>query len=220
MVSELVYQKMIEKVNKNHTNELLSLDRARAVMLFNEEANKFIEWTLQKKNSFVIEDIQHLLVSKSLEKFKISSNYTTFKFPKNFFSFVNVEIFANSSCGTKSLLGFRVKPEDVSEYLVDENNKPSLKFRETFYVIEDGGITIYTDNFDIDKVVLRYYRYPIAFNLDGYIQVDGSNSFSQDPEFSDRVIDRIISMCATSFDINNENVNKVQFDINRVNSKY
>ena len=87
MVSELVYQKMIEKVNKNHTNELLSLDRARAVMLFNEEANKFIEWTLQKKNSFVIEDIQHLLVSKSLEKFKISSNYTTFKFPKNFFSF-------------------------------------------------------------------------------------------------------------------------------------
>ena len=39
------------------------------------------------------------------------------------------------------------------------------------------------------------------------------------PEFEDRIVDRIISMCITSFDINNENFNKIQTDINRVVSK-
>lgn len=220
MTSETVYQKMIEKVNKNHTNELISLDRARAVYLFNEEANKFIEWTLTKKSNYQIEDIQHLLTTVHLKKGEVLGNRTKFLFPDNLFSFVNVDIKAKSPCGSTPLLGFQVKPENVHEVIMDENNKPSLKFRETFYTIEDGGVYIYKDKFEIDSVELKYYRYPKPFNLEGYIQIDGSNSFSQDPEFPDRIVDRIISMCATSFDVNNENLQKVQFDSNRVQSKF
>ena len=217
MKAETVYQKLIEKGNKNFTNGTISLDRARAVYLFNEEQNKFIEWSLQKRNNFDVEDVQILLTNQQLKKGKSGSNFTTSLLPDNFFSFSNVEIFATGGgCNGVRLLPLQSKPENIHEILTDENNKPSIKYRETWYTIEGNTITVYKDNFNIETVNLKYYRYPKQFNLEGYITEEGSNSFNSDPEFDDKIVDRIISMCITSFGINNENLQKVQFDANRV----
>lgn len=220
MHSETVYQKLKEKLNKNFTNGTVALDRARAVYLFNEEQNKFVEFSLQQRRNFDGQDIQQLLERKKLKQHATETNFTSFTLPEDFFSFVNIEASASlGECTGRPLLLFQVKPENVHELLNDENNKPSFKYGETFYTVEGNKVKVYTDGFDIDKLFLNYYRYPVQLNLKGYIDIDGKQSFSQDPEFSDRIVDRIISMCATSFDINNENLNKVQFDINRVTSK-
>lgn len=221
MKAETVYQKLLEKSNKNFTNGTIALDRARAVFLFNEEQNKFIEWSLQKRNNFEVEDIQILHNTKPLKIKESGSNFSTFKLPDDFFAFSNVEITASGgSCSGVKLLPIQAKPGNIHELLFDEDNKPSLKYRETLYTIENNTINVYKDGFNIDKVTLKYYRDPIQFNVDGYITEENTNSFNSDPEFDDRIVDRIISMCATSFDINNENLNKVQYDINRVNSKF
>ena len=221
MKAETIYQKMLEKANKNFTNGTIALDRARAVYLFNEEQNKFIEWSLQKRNNFDVEDVQILLASKLLKKKESGSNFTSFHLPDNFFSFSNIEITASgSSCSGVKLLPLQTKPENIHELLFDDNNKPSLKFRETLYTIEDNSVKVYKDDFDIDSTLLKYYRYPKQFNLKGYITEENTNSFNSDPEFDDKIIDRIISMCTTSFDINNENLNKIQVDVNRVQSKF
>ena len=89
MKAETVYQKMLEKVNKNFTNGTIALDRARAVFLFNEEQNKFVEWSLQKRNNFDVQDVQILLTSKNLKQKESGSNFSTFKLPDDFFSFTN-----------------------------------------------------------------------------------------------------------------------------------
>lgn len=221
MKAETIYQKMLEKANKNFTNGTIALDRARAVYLFNEEQNKFIEWALQKRNNFDVEDVQILLTSKQLKKKESGSNFTSFHLPDNFFSYSNVEIIASgSSCSGVRLLPLQAKPENIHELLFDDNNKPSLKYRETLITIEDNSVKVYKDDFDIDSTLLKYYRYPKQFNLEGYITEENTNSFNSDPEFHDKIIDRIISMCTTSFDINNENLNKIQVDVNRVQSKF
>ena len=93
-------------------------------------------------------------------------------------------------------------------------------WKDTYKNNENDTVKIYKDNFDISEVSLNYYRYPIQFDIEGYITDQNVSSRNIEPEFDDKVIDRIISMCATSFDINNENYNKVQLDVNRVVSKY
>lgn len=221
MNAETVYQKMLEKVNKNFTNGTISLDRARAVFLFNEEQNKFVEWSLQKRNNFEVQDVQVLLGRTKLNKNESGSTFTTFHLPDDFFSFSNLEVIASGgNCSSISMLPIPVKSENLREVLADEFNKPSLKYRETPYTIQSNSVSIGVDNFKIDTVYLTYYRYPKQFNLEGFVTEDNTQSFNSDPEFDDRIVDRIISMCATSFDINNENLNKVQLDVNRVASKF
>lgn len=221
MKAETVYQKLIEKANKNFTNGTIALDRARAVYLFNEEQNKFVEWSLQKRATFDVDDIQALLVSKSLDIKESGNTFSTFKLPDNFFSFSNVDISASKgTCTSERLLPTQVKSENLHELIFDEDNKPSFKYRDTLYTIENNTIKVYKDDFSIDSVYLKYYRYPKQFNLEGYITEEGQNSFNSDPEFDDKIVDRIISMCATSFDINNENMGKLQADVNRVASKF
>ena len=220
MHPETVYQKLLEKGNKNFTNGTISLDRARAVYLFNEEQNKFIENSLQKRSNFDIQDIRVLLSRQKLKQYKLDSNFTSFELPKNFFSFVNIEVIAsNGICGSAKMLPIQIKPENTQEILSDEFNKPSFEFREIPYTIEGDTVKLFTDNFTIDSVHLNYYRYPIQFDIEGYVDEFGNGSINVAPEFEDRIVDRIISMCITSFDINNENFNKLQADINRVVSK-
>ena len=220
MNCELIYQKINEKTNKNHNNGGIAMDRSRAVSSFNEEQNRFIEWVLQKKNTDAIHDIQNLLVREKLKLKEVGKNFASFTLPNNFFAFSNIKVTASNGTCTDFLLPVPVKPENQEEILFDENNKPSFKYRECPYFIQNNSITILTDNFTIDNLGLLYYRNPKPFNIKGYIDESNQESFDSEPEFSDRIVDRIISMVATSFDLNNENFNKIQFDMNRTLSRF
>lgn len=219
MNTELIYQKILEKTNKNLNNGSISLDRARAVSLFNEEQNKFIEWTLQKRNTTDIRDIQILLKPEKLLLKEDSNNFSSFSLPKDYFDFSNIKIKASSDACSDFLLPVEMKSENSEEVLFDENNSPSFFYRETPYLIQNNSIVVYKKDFVVDNVTLVYYRYPKQYNIIGHQDEEGFESFNSEPEFDDKIVDRIISMVATSFDINNENLNKVQVDINRTISK-
>jgi hypothetical protein len=211
---------MLEKTNKNLNNGSISLDRARAVSLFNEEMNKFIEWTIQKKNSSEIRDIQILLIDKDLNLKEETTTFSSFSLPKDYFDFSNIKILASTDACSDYLLPVEIKSDNSEEVLFDENNNPSFPYRETPYQIKNNSIVVYKKDFVVDNVKLTYYRYPRQYNIKGYEDEYGQNSFDSEPEFDDKIVDRIISMVATSFDINNENLNKVQVDVNRTVSKF
>lgn len=222
MHPELVYQRMLEKTNKNLNNGSISLDRARAVSLYREEESKFIEWCLQKRNTFDIQDIQILLTTKNLKLKEDNNNFSSFSLPDKdiFFAFSNVKIKASSGGCSDYLLPVEVKSENIEEVLFDINNEPSFPYRETPYTIRDNSIVVFKKDFKVDNVELVFYRYPRKFDLEGYIDEQGRHSFNSEPEFDDKIVNRILSMVATSFDINNENLNKVKVDINRTASKF
>ncbi|MDC7248894.1 MAG: hypothetical protein PQJ49_03135 [Sphaerochaetaceae bacterium] len=215
------YLKFTQKVNKNYTNDNIVVDRGRFVLLFNEVQNKFVEWILEKRNEDDIRDIQILLVpDKQLSLKEKILNHQDFELPKDFFSFSNIQIFGRSKgCKSTKLFSYEVKSENVEELLNDEHNKPSFKYRETFYKIGANTVNVYVDDFDIAKVYLTYYRYPRKVDIEGYTKLDETASTSIDPEFDDKIVDRILSACAKEFNINDENLQKIQFEKDRIFSR-
>lgn len=215
------YLKFIQKVNKNFTNDNIVVDKARFILIYNEAQNKFIEWILEKRNEDDIRYVQELLVNdKKLTFSNEVLNHQDFKLPENYFSFSNLQAYAKKGdCKSTKINTFEVKSENIHELLQDEMNKPSFKFRETFYTIAGGEVKIYTDDFDISKVYLTYYRYPRQVDIEGYVRADGTFSSNINPEMDDRVVDRVISAATKEFNINDENLQKFQFDRDRVFTK-
>jgi len=216
-----IYIKFLQKVNKNYTNDNISVDKGRFILLYNEAQNKFIEWVLEKRNEDDIRDIQNLVVTdKKLDINSAGDINDSFKLPKNYFSFINVNVKATKNkCKNTNINSFEVKGENLNELLNDFNNKPSFLFRETFYTFGNNNIIIYKDDFDISKVFMSYYRYPQSIDINGYIKIDGSTSTDVDSEFDDRITDRIISLCAKDFNSNNDNLERYQVDKDRIVSK-
>lgn len=221
MKIEEAYLKFIQKVNKNYTNDNIAVDKGRFVFIVNEVSNKFVEWIYEKGNEDDIRDIQQLLVKDKQLKLKGKLlNHQDFTLPENYFNFSNIQVYASTkSCKNQKLTTWEVKNANLEELLVDNDNKPSFKFRETFYDIANNSVNIYVDGFDISKVYLSYYRYPIKIDIEGYIKLDGTPSTNIDPEFDDRIVDRILTAAAKEFDINDENLQKYQFDKDRLFSK-
>lgn len=216
-----VYLKFLEKVNKNFTNDNISVDKTRFVFIFNESQNKFVEWILEKRNEDDIRDIQKLLVYDKDLSFKDKTiNQYNFDLPSNFFSFSNLQVFANKgNCKNKRLEVFEVKTENKFTLLEDENNKPSFSARETFYTLGSDCVNIFYEDFEIHKAFLTYYRYPKKIDIEGYIRLDNTASISIDAEFDEKIVDRIISIAAKEFNRNSENFQKIQFDKDNIISK-
>lgn len=217
---EEAYLKFLSKVEKNLTNDSLSADRDRFVLLFNEAQNKFIEGVLERRAIDEVEYIQRLVVQKKpLSNIKDLLNSNEFAIPDDYFYFINLEVVGASDCGNATFLAWQVKLEDVQELLHDKFNKPSFDFRETFYTIGEDSIRVYKDDFSIDKVFLTYYRYPRQVDISGYIKADGTQSSSVDPEWDDKVTDRILSICAKDFITNADFLEKYQVGVNQIASK-
>ena len=216
-----IYLKFLQKVNKNFTNDNISVDKGRFIFIFNEATNKFIEWCLEKRNEDDIRDIQKLLVNDLKINLKSTNiNSESFSLPDNYFSFSSIQVFANSgNCKNQKLDTFEIKSENKEEVLNDEFNKPNFKYRETCYIINNDSVTLFTDNFNISKVFLTYYRYPIQVDIEGYIRMDGSMSTNIDSEFDEKIVDRIISIAAKEFNINDDNMNRFPVDKDRINSR-
>ena len=53
------------------------------------------------------------------------------------------------------------KEGDINVLLKDEFWKPSLEWGETICTIVGNKLRVYFDNFNIDYVILEYYRYPV-----------------------------------------------------------
>ena len=67
---------------------------------------------------------------------------------------------------------------------------------------------------------LSYYRYPREVDMEGYVREDGSYSTNIDPEWDDKITERIIEFCVADFDINNDNLQRYQLDNVRKISKF
>ena len=62
MTTEQAYEKFLLKTESNISNNNIATDRGRFILLFNEAQNRFIEWTLEKRNENDILQLKQLLV--------------------------------------------------------------------------------------------------------------------------------------------------------------
>jgi hypothetical protein len=105
-------------------------------------------------------------------------------------------------CENKKINLFDIKDDNKTEILQDEFNKPSFIAREAPLSMADNKIFLYKDGFTHEILFLTYYRYPKQIRL-----LDPENPESQfdpsvNPDFDDLLLDRILSMASSEFEIN------------------
>lgn len=212
------YLKFLNLVNRNATNNNISVDKPRFILLFRTVLNKYVEWILEKRNG---DDVRYIAPLLSLEvPLTISSKkeqFDEFELPEDYFDLANLHVYAESgNCKKQRMTTFEAKIEDIEELLNDENNKPSFSFRETFYLTSNKNAIVYKDGFSINKVLLSYYRYPKQVDISGYTHLDGTPSTDINPELDAKVIDRVLLAMAKEFSAINGDTAKYQLDKDRL----
>lgn len=218
---EEVYDRFIIKINKNAQTDNIQCDRGRFVELYNENKNKWLEWTLEKRNEDDIRYAQVLLnTSKEITSSIKKENSQEFSLPEDYFDLVNVNARASSDCCEREKIDlYEVKAENIDLELQDEFNKPSFDFRESLYQIASDKVIVYIDDFTIDKILLSYYKYPTKIELKNPEDPESGFKSGINILLDDKVIDRIVSMCASDFALNNDNP-KYQAENQRVVQKF
>jgi len=218
MKIEEAYLLFVNQVNRNLTNNNINVDKPRFILLFNDIILRYVEWILEKRNEDAIRYVSPLLkLDKKLSKVGSEITHDKFKLPDDYFDLSNLYVNAsNSSCGSAKLKTWEVKSEDIEEVYHDENNEPSIPYRETFYLTTDGKVAVYKKDFEIKEAFLSYYRYPIKVDIAGYIHTDGSQSQNIDPELDDKVIGRILVAMSKEFAAINGDTNSYQMDSDRL----
>lgn len=201
---EEAYTRYLIKVERNGTNDNISTDRGRFVEIFNESQNKFKELTLQNRG---IDDVRYIQKFLVLDK-KISSSSQTFDhfnftLPDNYFDLADVRAKAKKEKCSDYINLFEVRTENLNEILQDEDNKPSFEWRESCYTINSNEVSVYTDReFTITEILLNYYRYPQQISLINPEDPESEFNEQNAIEWDDKALDRILSICAGEFDIN------------------
>ena len=207
MTTQTAFDKFQIKVNKNFETGSIAVDRGRFVIIFNEAQNKLIEYILDKKNEDDIRYIQKILISDyPVSSSQSKMHYQDFQLPKDYFDFSSVYATATKGeCKNKQMFLFEIKSDDKNEILQDKFNKPSFLEREAPFNITSDNIRVYRDEFEINRIFLSYYRYPVQIKL--LTEEDPESDFdnSINPEFDDKFVDRILSLATGEFELNSEN---------------
>lgn len=220
MNSDTAYEKFQIKVNKNSETGKIGMDRGRFVLIYNETQNKYIEYLLDKKNEDDIRYLQKILFSDlPISSSESKEEYQKFILPQDFFDFSSVYAKANcETCKDKKITLFEIKDDDSGEILQDEFNSPSFEAREAPFHITSNTIKVYKKDFSYTKIYLSYYRYPVQIKLTDEEDPESGFNLNFSPEFDDKLVDRIISLAAGEFELNNESA-KSQADKIRAQNK-
>ncbi len=213
------YLNFLNLVDRNATNNNVSVDKPRFVSLFNSTQIKYVEWMLEHRNSDRVRIIAKLLIlDKQLQNKEVVGNHVNFKLPLDFFDLSNLQVFGSKgSCKSKKLYTFEIKSEDTEELFRDVNMRPSFEYREVPYFLNGNrNISVFKEDFTIDNALITYYRYPKKVDMQGIITEDGSTTQDSDPEFSDAATGFILEAMAKAYSANNSDGQAYQISKDRL----
>jgi len=205
ITAEDVYEKYIEKSEKNGTNDNFSTSRGKWASLYNELAPRLIKFFVNNRNLDNLKDIQVLLVDdKNLEAGPKDNKSSKFKLPKDFLAWSSERAIASKGkCKQQDISLFEIRDDDRRSIIGDSFFKPSFEYRETPFNYTENFIKVYKEEgMDINNVYLTYYKYPKKIELQD--PDNPESSFSQvELELPEHIIDRIVSAMVGDFKISN-----------------
>lgn len=85
MQPELIYQKLLLKVNKGNTEFNIALDKPRAVLIINEVKNRWVESHIKDKDSILIDSLQEVVKTAEFLVGADKSTYMEYEIPFDFY---------------------------------------------------------------------------------------------------------------------------------------
>ena len=213
-----LYKEFQLKLNKLDSDDNIDVSPGEFVLIFNEQQMKWFNDNFRNIGNKNKEKVQKLIEPDFLLlPSNQSTYYTEFDLPENFFDYIrSYALCSNTNCKNVPVDIFEIKPENVTYYLRDEFNKPSIEYQETFRILANGKVQVYKLGFDVDKVYLTYYRYPVKVDMIGYTRLDQTLSTDINPELDEYYLHEIIDLCVLETQRQIENGEGFQLSKDRI----
>lgn len=218
LTPEEIYTKLNLKVNKNDTNGNIKIPKGQFVILFNEQKRKYLDQELRDdKSDSSIENFSDILVlDKPLVKISEDNKKANFELPEDILQRAeSYSVASKGDCKDNVIVNWFVKPENINVLLQNSNQKPSFEYQETIAVENGDFISVYKDNFTIDKAYLSYYKDPPDIDIEGYTKSDGTISTNIQTTLSELNIDKILDRTVVEITTNYQNMEQLQAALQR-----
>lgn len=216
---DIIYVKLLLKVNKGNSFGNIAIDKARFVLLFNECKNRWVENHLKEKDSILIDSLWETLKTIELTQGVDKSTYTEFQIPDDFYEVVNATCVAERKPCKREIFLREIKNQDKSILRFDYNLRPDFDWEWSFFTIQSGSINVYKTDFDVNKVALEYYKVIPDIDIEGYIRLDGTASTNIGIDISEQYVDQIINLAAEEFMRDFQDPQGLQIAKDRTNSE-
>lgn len=230
-VDSLLY-KIDQKLNKLSTNEHQQIPLEDKILALNEAQIKLIKQKVDGQSTISglgldafkkrYEDLQSLVVTYNnqpldlqLKNLELNQWFasTNLLVPKYMFYIDSYVIADKGRCKDRKIWINRelAKHGDLSLILTNDHYKPSFEYQETFNSISSDEISIFTDGeFTPTKICVSYMRYPQYINKEGYVMLDGLDSFDQNCELELYLEDELLDLTVQNLAMYTENASAVQ----------
>jgi len=230
-VDSLLY-KIDQKLNKLSTNEHQQIALEDKILALNEAQIKLIK---QKVDGFSTvsgmgldafkkryEDLQSLVITYNEQPLdlKLKNSVTNQWFanlhqlsPKYMFYIDSYVLADKGRCKDRVIWINKdlAKHGDLQFILNNNHYKPSFEYQETFNFLSSDEISVFTDGtFTPKQVFISYMRYPVYINKEGYVMLDGQDSYNQDCELETYLEDELLDLTVQNLAMYTENVSAVQ----------
>jgi len=230
-VDSLLY-KIDQKLNKLSTNEHQQINLEDKILALNEAQIKLIKQKVDGQNTVSglgldafkkrYEDLQSLvitynhqpltltLLNAELNQWKANIHLLV---PKYMFYIDSYILADKGRCTDRKIWINRdlAKHGDIQFILNNDHYKPSFEYQETFNFISSDEISIFTDGtFTPKQIYISYMRYPEYINKEGYVMLDGEDSFDQNCELETYLEDELLDITVQSLAMYTENMSAVQ----------
>ena len=230
-VDSLLY-KIDQKLNKLSTNEHQQIQLEDKILALNEAQIKLIK---QKVDGFSTlsglgldafkkryEDLQSLVVNYAHQPLNLTLKniqlnqwfaYLHELDPKYMFYIDSYILADKGRCKNRIIWINRdlAKHGDLSLILNNNHYKPSFEYQETFNFLSSDEISVFTDGtFTPTKIYISYMRYPVYINKEGYVMLDGQDSYNQDCELETYLEDELLDLTVQNLAMYTENMSAVQ----------
>lgn len=195
------YENFLIKVNRNDSNSNINVPKGKFVILYNEQAKRWLKQKLKRKLATnEIDELSSLLVDeKELVFLDRHNEHYDFELPVDFFDISSAYVLAEKNNCKRNLDVWPEKDKNIRNLLRDSNFKPSFDFEETIGIASNEKFKIYYDDFEIKKAYLTYYKEPKNIDIEGYINSRNEQSTTINPDLPDFAVNEIINRCALEF---------------------
>lgn len=221
MTSIEAYKKFEIKVNNINSATNIDVGVGEFILMFNEQQYKWFRNKFRGRSAlYALDDVQQLIKTDlRLSSSSTGDRYTQFSLPDDYFDYISSYALASKGdCTDRPLYTFQVRLNEIDLAIRDEYNKPSFEYHEAPISISQDNIQVYKTDFEVTKLYLTYYRYPVKIDISGYIKLDGTPSVNVDPELYDQAVDEIIDWCVLELQRVADNQEGFQLSANRINN--
>jgi hypothetical protein len=230
-VDSLLY-KIDQKLNKLSTNDHQQIPLEDKILALNEAQIKLIKQKVDGDSTVSglgldafkkrYEDLQSLVVNYAHQPLELVLKNTQlnqwFAYihalePKYMFYIDSYIVADKGRCKDRVIWINKdlTKHGDVSLLLNNTHYRPSFEYQETFNFISSDEISIFTDGtFTPSKIYISYMRYPIYINKEGYVMLDGQESYNEDCELETYLEDELVDLTVQNLAMYTENQSAVQ----------